>query len=88
MLKSVTSTILSRSSHKDWCLRYRKAQGFIRPERHPQRELRMYHISMDTILFLESVVLFGSYSRLILSHTGRLEKEIKEVHLKFIKVVL
>jgi hypothetical protein len=42
---------------------------------------------MVTIFFLESVVHFDDYSRYILSHTGRLEKEIKEIRFEFIKVI-
>jgi hypothetical protein len=41
-------------------VRYRKAQQYLHPGC-DQREPRMYRISMDTVLFLETIVHFHSY---------------------------
>jgi hypothetical protein len=64
VLQSVTPKLLLRSFHKDTNrrARYRKAQRFFDQE-YIQRELRAYHISMDTILIPESIMHFYSYAR-------------------------
>jgi hypothetical protein len=63
VLQSVTPKLLLRSSHKDTNrrARYRKARRSFN-QRYIQRELRVYHVSMDTILFTGSIVHFYSYA--------------------------